>query len=62
MVADGAGLFKQLANGAKVQPEGDALSFGDRLRPDCARDHLCVMWPYTKVLHANIYDGGTSTG
>jgi hypothetical protein len=53
-----AGLFKQLANGAKVQPEGYALSFGATgFVLTVPGTTICVMLPYTKVLHANIMMG-----
>jgi hypothetical protein len=53
-----ARLLKQFANGEKVQPEGFALTFGIT---GCIQTVLgltiSVMWPYTKVLHANIMMG-----
>jgi Protein of unknown function (DUF981) len=53
-----AGLFKKLANGAKVQPEGYALSFGATgFILTVLGTTISVMWPYTKVLHANIMMG-----
>lgn len=53
-----ARLLKQFANGEKVQPEGFALAFGItgfiQTVPGLT---ISVMWPYTKVLHANIMLG-----
>lgn len=53
-----ARLLKQFANGEKVQPEGFALTFGiTGLIETVLGVTISVMWPYTKVLHANIMMG-----
>ena len=53
-----AQLLKQFANGEKVQPEGFALAFGIAgFIQTVLGLTICVMWPYTKVLHANIMLG-----
>jgi Protein of unknown function (DUF981) len=53
-----AALFKQLASGSEVQPEGFALSFGvTGFILTVLGTTISVMWPYTKVLHANIMMG-----
>src|SRR5262245_50857381 len=53
-----AQLLKQFAEGEKVQPEGFALAFGITGFIQTALGlTISVMWPYTKVLHANIMLG-----
>ena len=53
-----AQLLKQLAQGEKVQPEGFALAFGiTGFIQTVLGLTISVMWPYTKVLHANIMLG-----
>jgi Protein of unknown function (DUF981) len=53
-----ARLLKQFANGEKVQPEGFALTFGiTGFIQTVLGLTILVMWPYTKVLHANIMMG-----
>jgi hypothetical protein len=53
-----AQLLKQFANGEKVQPEGFALAFGiTGFVQTVLGLTISVMWPYTKVLHANIMLG-----
>jgi uncharacterized membrane protein len=53
-----ARLLKQFANGEKVQPEGFALAFGiTGFVQTVLGLTISVMWPYTKVLHANIMMG-----
>ena len=48
-------LLKQFSNGKKVQPEGFALAFGiTGLIQTVLGLTISVLWPYTKVLHANI--------
>ena len=51
-------LLKQFTNGEKVQPEGFALAFGiTGFIQTVLGLAISVMWPYTKVLHANIMMG-----
>jgi hypothetical protein len=51
-------LLKQFSNGGKVQPEGFALTFGiTGFIQTVLGLTISVMWPYTKVLHANIMMG-----
>ena len=51
-------LLKQFSNGEKVQPEGFALTFGiTGFIQTVLGLTISVMWPYTKVLHANIMMG-----
>ena len=53
-----AQLLKQFAEGKKVQPEGFALAFGiTGFIQTVLGLTISVMWPYTKVLHANIMLG-----
>jgi len=53
-----AQLLKQFADGEKVQPEGFALAFGiTGFIQTVLGLTISVMWPYTKVLHANIMLG-----
>jgi hypothetical protein len=53
-----AQLLKQFAGGEKVQPEGYALAFGiTGFIQTVLGLTICVTWPYTKVLHANIMLG-----
>jgi hypothetical protein len=53
-----ARLLKQFAKGEKVQPEGFALAFGiTGFLQTVLGLTISVMWPYTKVLHANIMLG-----
>jgi uncharacterized membrane protein len=53
-----AQLLKQFAKGEKVQPEGFALAFGiTGFIQTVLGLTISVMWPYTKVLHANIMLG-----
>jgi uncharacterized membrane protein len=53
-----AQLLKQFANGEKVQPEGFVLTFGiTGFIQTVLGLTISVMWPYTKVLHANIMLG-----
>jgi hypothetical protein len=53
-----AALFKQLSSGSEVRPEGFALSFGvTGFILTLLGTTISVMWPYTKVLHANIMMG-----
>src|SRR5262252_1673235 len=53
-----AQLLKQFSNGEKVQPEGFALAFGiTGFIQTVLGVTISVMWPYTKVLHANIMLG-----
>src|SRR5262249_53781020 len=53
-----AQLLKQFAQGEKVQPEGFALAFGiTGFIQTVLGLTISVMWPYTKVLHANIMLG-----
>jgi hypothetical protein len=53
-----AKLFRKLANGEKVQPEGFALGFGmTGFILTVLGITISVMWPYNKVLHANIMMG-----
>jgi uncharacterized protein DUF981 len=53
-----AALFKQLSSGSEVRPEGFALSFGiTGFILTVLGTTISVMWPYTKVLHANIMMG-----
>ena len=53
-----AQLLKQFAEGDKVQPEGFALAFGiTGFIQTVLGLTISVMWPYTKVLHANIMLG-----
>src|SRR5215831_5350035 len=53
-----AQLLKQFAGGEKVQPEGFALAFGiTGFIQTVLGLAISVMWPYTKVLHANIMLG-----
>lgn len=53
-----AQLLKQFAEGKKVQPEGFALAFGiTGFIQTILGLTISVMWPYTKVLHANIMLG-----
>jgi uncharacterized membrane protein len=53
-----AELFKKLVNGDRVQPEGFALTFGiTGFIQTVLGLTISVMWPYTKVLHANIMMG-----
>jgi len=63
-LAAGVGLFlvakllKQFANGEKVQPEGFALAFGiTGFIQTVLGLTISIIWPYTKVLHANIMMG-----
>jgi len=50
--------FQTTGQCAKVQPEGYALSFGAAgFVLTVPGTTICVMWPYTKVLHANIMMG-----
>ena len=59
-----AQLLKQFAEGEKVQPEGFALAFGiTGFIQTVLGLTISVMWPYTKVLHANIMvKGGQRCG
>ena len=51
-------LLGQFADGQKVQPEGFALAFGiTGFIQTVLGLMICVTWPYTKVLHANIMLG-----
>ena len=51
-------LLKQFSNGEKVHPEGFALTFGiTGFIQTVLGLTISVMWPYTKVLHANIMMG-----
>ena len=53
-----ARLLKQFAQGENVQPEGFALAFGiTGFIQTVLGLTISVMWPYTKVLHANIMLG-----
>jgi Protein of unknown function (DUF981) len=53
-----AQLLKQFAEGEKVQAEGFALAFGiTGFIQTVLGLTISVMWPYTKVLHANIMLG-----
>ena len=53
-----AQLLKHLVNGEKVQAEGLALGFGiTGFIQIVLGTTISVMWPYTKVLHANIMMG-----
>jgi len=53
-----AQLLKQFAGGERVQPEGFALAFGiTGFIQTVLGLTISVMWPYTKVLHANIMLG-----
>ena len=53
-----AQLLRQFAEGEKIQPEGFALAFGiTGLIQAVLGLTISVMWPYTKVLHANIMLG-----
>jgi hypothetical protein len=53
-----ARLLKLLVNGQKVQPEGYALAFAiTGFLETVLGLTISVMWPYTKVLHANIMMG-----
>jgi Protein of unknown function (DUF981) len=53
-----AALFRQLAGNSAVRPEGFALSFGvTGFILTLLGTTISVMWPYTKVLHANIMMG-----
>jgi len=53
-----AQLLKQFAEGKKVQPEGFAIAFGmTGFIQTVLGLTISVMWPYTKVLHANIMLG-----
>src|SRR5262245_18976551 len=53
-----ARLLKQFADGEKVQPEGFALAFAiTGFIQTVLGLTISVMWPYTKVLHANIMLG-----
>jgi len=53
-----AQLLKQFANGEKVQSEGFVLTFGiTGFIQTVLGLTISVMWPYTKVLHANIMLG-----
>jgi hypothetical protein len=53
-----AAFFKQLSGGLEVRPEGFALSFGvTGFILTVLGTTISVMWPYTKVLHANIMMG-----
>jgi len=53
-----AQLLKQFVRGDKVQPEGFALAFGiTGFIQTVLGLTISVMWPYTKVLHANIMLG-----
>jgi hypothetical protein len=53
-----AQLLKQFSEGKKVQPEGFALAFGiTGFIQTVLGLTISVMWPYTKVLHANIMLG-----
>src|SRR5215475_10090292 len=53
-----AQLLKQFAQGENVQPEGFALAFGiTGFIQTVLGLTISVMWPYTKVLHANIMLG-----
>lgn len=51
-------LLKQFINGERVQPEGFALAFGiTGFIQTILGLAISIMWPYTKVLHANIMMG-----
>jgi uncharacterized membrane protein len=51
-------LLKQFANADTIQPEGFALAFGiTGFIQTVLGLTISVMWPYTKVLHANIMMG-----
>jgi hypothetical protein len=51
-------LLKRFANLARIQPEGFALAFGIAgFIQTVLGLTISVMWPYTKVLHANIMMG-----
>ena len=53
-----AQLLKQFTEGEKMQPEGFALAFGiTGFIQTVLGLTISVMWPYTKVLHANIMMG-----
>src|SRR5262244_418455 len=53
-----AQLLKHFVQGEKVQPEGFALAFGiTGFIQTVLGLTISVMWPYTKVLHANIMLG-----
>jgi len=53
-----AELFKKLADGKKVPTEGFALTFGmTSFILTVLGITISVMWPYTKLLHANIMMG-----
>jgi uncharacterized membrane protein len=51
-------LFEKFSSNTKVQPEGFALSFAiTGFLLTVLGTTISVMWPYTKVLHANIMMG-----
>jgi hypothetical protein len=51
-------LLKQFTNGDRVRPEGFALAFGiTGFIQTVLGLAISIMWPYTKVLHANIMLG-----
>ena len=53
-----AQVLKQFASGDKVQPEGFALAFGiTGFIQTVLGLTICLLWPYTKVLHASIMLG-----
>jgi hypothetical protein len=53
-----ATFFNQLSSGSEVRPDGFALSFGvTGFILTLLGTTISVMWPYTKVLHANIMMG-----
>ena len=53
-----AQLLKQFVEGKKVQPEGFAIAFGiTGFIQTVLGLTISVMWPYTKLLHANIMLG-----
>src|SRR5262249_29975667 len=53
-----AKLLKQFTNGEQIQPEGFALAFGiTGFIQTVLGLTISIMWPYTKVLHANIMMG-----
>ena len=53
-----AKLLKQFNNGERIQPEGFALAFGiTGFIQTVLGLAISIMWPYTKVLHANIMMG-----
>jgi hypothetical protein len=53
-----AAFFNRLSSGSELRPDGFALSFGATgFILTLLGATISVMWPYTKVLHANIMMG-----